>query len=150
VTFLLGLLTLRETCLPVITQRKRSATLSKICPPEQDIENDSSPMRVILDPKWRNEGKRIKRGLLKPFSLLWNEPVVQILAVFTGYLFGLNHLTITTFQSLWRDIYQQDSLRASWNYGFIAVGFVLGSQITGAINDKVDFTSRQLSYRLSI
>ncbi|KAI0105034.1 putative bicyclomycin resistance protein [Nemania sp. FL0031] len=135
-TFILGLLTLRETCLPVITQRKHTAILSRIYLPRQSTENHPATMQAIPDPELKNDGKMITR-LLKPFALLWNEPIIQILAIFTGYLFGLNHLTITTFQSLWRDIYQQDMLRASWNYGFIAVGFVLGSQMTGFLNDKI-------------
>ncbi|KAJ8129391.1 hypothetical protein O1611_g4243 [Lasiodiplodia mahajangana] len=126
-TFILGLFTLRETCLPVITRRKRAAMLSKIYPPGQVIEND---------PELKHDGKTMK-SLLKPFILLWSEPLVQISAIFTGVLFGLNHLIITTFQSLWRDVYQQDTLRASWNYGFIAIGFIVGSQMAGFFNDLI-------------
>ncbi|KAJ2985570.1 hypothetical protein NUW58_g5459 [Xylaria curta] len=136
-TFLLGLCTLRETYLPVITQRKRVATQSNTRPSGPTSENHTAPARTAPDSELKRDLKSIKRGLLRPFSLLWSEPLIQVLAIFTGYLFGLNHLTITTFQSLWKDTYQQDTLRASWNYGFIAIGFVLGSQITGFTNDRI-------------
>lgn len=54
-----------------------------------------------------------------------------------GYLFGLNHLSITTFESVWTDIYNQTPSRAALNYISIAGGFILGSQITGSLNDRV-------------
>ncbi|KAI1179929.1 putative bicyclomycin resistance protein [Nemania sp. FL0916] len=136
-TYVLGLCTLKETCLPVITQQKRTAALSKIASSQQTVEYGTAPVHDTEDVELKRDWKAIRSGLLKPFLLLWKEPIIQTLAIFTGYQFGLNHLTITTFQSLWRDVYQQDTLRASLNYTFIAIGFVFGSQFTGVINDKI-------------
>ncbi|KAI1084926.1 putative bicyclomycin resistance protein [Whalleya microplaca] len=136
-TLMLGLCILEETLLPVITQRKRKPIFSKL--PSQRGANSygTVPVFIVPDLEPRRDFKTVCQSLMRPFVLLWTQPIIQVLAIFTGYLFGLNHLTITTFQSLWRDVYEQDMLRASWNYTFIAFGLVLGSQVTGWINDRI-------------
>nr|QOV03405.1 SpoF [Hypomontagnella monticulosa] len=137
ITLILGLFVLQETLLPVITERKRAAFLSKF--PQQGLVSDygTVPVPEIPETEHKKDFKAVRQSLMRPFILLWTQPIIQVLAIFTGYQFGLNHLTITTFQSLWRDVYQQDMLGASWNYIFIAVGFVFGSQATGMLNDRI-------------
>ncbi|KAL7619420.1 hypothetical protein AAE478_009959 [Parahypoxylon ruwenzoriense] len=137
ITLVLSLCVLQETFLPVITRRKRPPVLDRISQQGQARSYGTAPVSAIPDSEPRTDLNIIFQNLTRPFSLLWTEPIIQAVAVFTGYQFGLNHLTLTTFQSLWRGAYDQDMLRASWNYMSIAIGFVLGSQVTGWLNDRI-------------
>ncbi|KAK9424302.1 putative SpoF [Seiridium unicorne] len=137
VTLIIGVCVLQETFLPVITQRKQAAAASHRPPAAPTNDDDTTSSIPIADLRPYDSKTTVRQSLMRPFALLWTEPIIQVLAISTGYQFGLNHLTITTFQSLWKDAYGQDTQRASYNYIFIAIGFVFGSQVTGWLNDKV-------------
>lgn len=75
--------------------------------------------------------------LKRPFVLLGTQPIVQVVALFMGFLFGLNQLTIATFETLWEQRYGLPPRVASLHYVFIAAGLTIGSQVGGRINDRV-------------
>ncbi|KAK0628753.1 putative bicyclomycin resistance protein [Bombardia bombarda] len=133
-TLVLALSVVRETYLPVITQRSRAAAMLAN-PAQHGSRCISAFPPAELENK--RDFKTVRQSLMRPFVLLWTEPIIQVSSLFIAYLYGLNHLTLTTFQSLWRDVYGQSMMRASQNYFFIAAGFILGSQATGWIGDKI-------------
>lgn len=75
--------------------------------------------------------------LPRPFILLATQPIIQLLAFYTAYLFGLTHMIMSTFQTLWRDHYQQSTTTASLHYISIMLGSLIGCEIAGPLNDKV-------------
>ena len=121
ISLFIGVFTLRETFAPVLLKRKRVA-----------LGGDESELSVskALHKLWTTD-------LRRPLVLLGTQPTIQVLAVFMGYLFGLNYLTISNFQALWERKYGQPANIASLNYVSIALGFVLGCEIAGPLNDKV-------------
>lgn len=127
ITWVVGLCTLRETFRPVLIQRKQAAAVRKGQLPGSVQHHHKSLADVF------------RQDLRRPFTFLGTQPIIQVLSLFMGYLFGLNHLSITTFESVWTDIYNQTPSRAALNYISIAGGFILGSQITGSLNDRVPF-----------
>ncbi|RAQ45546.1 MFS multidrug transporter [Aspergillus flavus] len=125
ITWVVGLCTLRETFRPVLIQRKQAAAVRRGQLPGSVQQHHKSLADVF------------RQDLRRPFTFLGTQPIIQVLSLFMGYLFGLNHLSITTFESVWTDIYNQTPSRAALNYISIAGGFILGSQITGSLNDRI-------------
>ncbi|GME39359.1 Lactonohydrolase [Neofusicoccum parvum] len=79
----------------------------------------------------------LKDELKRPFIMLGTQPIVQTVALFMGFLFGLNQLTIATFETMWEQRYNLPPRIASLHYASIATGLLLGSQIGGRINDRI-------------
>ncbi|KZF20969.1 MFS general substrate transporter [Xylona heveae TC161] len=131
-TLLVGIFLLQETFAPVLL-RKHS---------EQCIR-PGHPTRCNVEHPFNKSSDRItwyallKQEMSRPFILLGSQPIIQILALYIGYLFGLNQLTIATYQSLWTTSYREPKITASLHYISIALGFILGCQIGGPINDKI-------------
>ncbi|KAF2107799.1 putative bicyclomycin resistance protein [Lophiotrema nucula] len=118
---LVGQVILQETYTPVILRKKlRKAGL--------ESQDDSSEYKSM---------KNLKANLARPFIMLGTKPIVQLLAFFMAYLFGLHNMAISIYQSVWQDQYGQSPSRASLNYIFIAAGLVLGAQLGGPVNDRI-------------
>ncbi|KAE8153838.1 putative florfenicol exporter [Aspergillus avenaceus] len=120
-----GIFLLPETFGPMILHRKRLAKLKKM----NALPRDSA---------W---GQRLKsligKSLSRPFVLLGTQPIIQVLAVYFGFLFGLYQLTISTFHSLWKDVYGESDMVSSLNYISMTVGLIVGCEIAGPLNDKI-------------
>ncbi|RAL03090.1 putative bicyclomycin resistance protein, partial [Aspergillus ibericus CBS 121593] len=125
-SLLLGLFFLPETFPPLLLHRRRL---------------DNWQARGLYPPKPLSRRqqltKLIRVDLARPFIMLGTQPIIQLLALYMGFLFGLNHLTISTFHALWRDVYHQDDFRSSLNYIAITAGLLGGAESTGPINDKI-------------
>ncbi|KAF4177951.1 hypothetical protein CNMCM8927_000591 [Aspergillus lentulus] len=120
-----GIFMLPETFGPRILHRKRVAKLKK--------------MNVLVPQTMRGEGLKnlIKKSLVRPFVLLGTQPIIQVLAVYFGYLFGLYQLTISTFHAVWKDVYGESDMVSSLNYIAMTVGLIVGCEIAGPLNDKI-------------
>ncbi|KAH7010920.1 putative bicyclomycin resistance protein [Macrophomina phaseolina] len=115
ITLLFGLVSLQETYRPILLRRKLSG----------------SGLTAI------KSNVSLRTNLVRPFILLGTQPIIQIIALFMAYLFGLNHLTISTFQAMWQEMYDQSPSRSSLNYLSVTTGFVVGCEVAGPLNDKI-------------
>ena len=120
----MGLTFLTETFAPVIL-RQRNTTVP-------GSEHDDPGRRLLVALK-----KLITVDLPRPAMLLGTQPIIQALALYMAYLYGLNYLTISTYQTLWQDEYGQSVSMGSLNYISIGFGFVLGCEVAAPLNDKV-------------
>jgi MFS family permease len=75
------------------------------------------------------------QALIRPFKLLGTQPIIQILALFIAYVYGLMYLALSTFTTVWVSIYKERSDIAGLNYISLALGFCLATQICAPIND---------------
>ena len=123
-----GFVFLRETFGPVILRRERTAALEDESEPEAENTRDS--LILALE-------ELVKVDLPRPFILLSTQPIIQVLALYMAYLYGLNFLTQSTYQTLWQAEYGQTVSIASLNYISVGLGFVLGCEIVAPLNDKV-------------
>lgn len=121
-----GYFLLHETFQPVLLQRKKQRLIANGIPVEG---GDKATKGKTLS--------SLKDELKRPFILLGTQPIVQVVALFMGFLFGLNQLTIATFETLWEQRYGLPPRVASLHYAFIAAGLTIGSQVGGRTNDKV-------------
>ena len=131
VTLVFGLIFIEESFVPVLVRRERDARLNN----DKKVEliatrSKQDNFLLILSRLVRNE-------ISRPFIMLGTQPIIQFLAVYMSLLFGLNHMTIATFHTIWRDVYAQPPTTASLNYISIAVGFVIGCQAMGYLNDRI-------------
>jgi MFS family permease len=95
-------------------------------------------------------------SLYRPMKLLIFSPIILLLALSLGIIFGYIYLLFTTFPSVFGDVYK-------WNEGIIGlsylgcgVGFMIGLFLVGATNDKLVNTLtkkngvRKPEYRMAI
>ncbi|CAO2651323.1 Nn.00g096200.m01.CDS01 [Neocucurbitaria sp. VM-36] len=82
-------------------------------------------------------GESLLHAIDRPCRLLITRPIVQLIALFIAYVYGLMYLALSTFQSVWVNEYNQRPDIASLNYISLALGFGLATQICAPINDRI-------------
>lgn len=119
---------LKETFAPAILAKK-AARLRKLTG-NQDLHT-----------KWQGAEhttkKLIMKSLVRPMIMLGTQPALQAMAFFRAYQYGLMYLVLATFNRVFEGTYGQSVGRASLNYLSLGVGFVIGLQISGFMQDKV-------------
>ena len=94
-----------------------------------------------LHTKWQGPEhsmkKLIMKSLVRPSIMLGTQPALQAMALFRAYQYGLMYLVLATFNRVFEGAYNQSVGRASLNYLSLGVGFVIGLQISGFMQDKV-------------
>ncbi|KAI4095096.1 MAG: hypothetical protein LQ339_007359 [Xanthoria mediterranea] len=79
----------------------------------------------------------LRNAMVRPFRLLGTQPIVQVMALYAAYLYGLMYLLLSTFPVLWTGQYHQSVGIAGLNYISLGVGFTLGAQILSPLNDRI-------------
>ncbi|KAL8659458.1 MAG: hypothetical protein Q9226_000417 [Calogaya cf. arnoldii] len=123
-----GLFFLRETypakLLHVKAKRLRRETHNEAL--HTEYEHPESNLVTVL-----------KTAIVRPFRLLGTQPIVQVMALYAAYLYGLMYLLLSTFPVLWTGQYRQSIGIAGLNYISLGVGFTLGAQILSPLNDRI-------------
>ncbi|KAF2664869.1 MFS general substrate transporter [Microthyrium microscopicum] len=121
-----GLLFLQETYAPILLQRK----VMKLRKEEGDQRYHSG----------HDEDKKLLpllgTALMRPFRLLM-QPIIQVLAIWNLYNYGLMYLILSTFPTLWTERYGESIGIAGLNYISLGLGFWISGQITAPLNDKI-------------
>ncbi|KAJ5469346.1 Efflux pump vrtL [Penicillium diatomitis] len=99
------------------------------------------------DPSWKTEAEMQKKtltevlsgSLVRPFRLLLTQSIVQVVACYMAYIYGLMYLVLSTFPVLWTSkAYYNESIGiGGLNYISLGLGFFLGSQICAPLNDRI-------------
>ena len=76
-------------------------------------------------------------ALHRPFRLLGTQPIIQIVAVYMAYLYGIMYLLLSTFPMLWVGRYHESVAIGGLNYISLGLGFFLGTQVCAPINDRI-------------
>lgn len=123
----LGLMFLRETYTPKILLVKA-----------RKLRKETGNMQ--LHTEYENGQKFVPKmqvSLKRPFILLGTQPIVQVLALYMAYMYGLMYLVLSTFPTLWTETYHEAVGVGSLNYISLGVGFTAGVQICAPINDRI-------------
>lgn len=83
-----GLFFLKETYPPKLLHEK-AEKLRK--------ETGNPALHTEFEHPERSLGNTMKRSLVRPFILLGTQPIVQVLAIYMAYLYGLMYLVLSTF-----------------------------------------------------
>ena len=125
---LMATLFFRETFAPVLLGRKA-----------ERLRNETGNAR--LRTKWERPDRTFTKiataGLARPFILLATQPILQCLALYIAYIFGLVYLALTTFSDLWTDQYHESISISGLNYLALAFGYIIGTQTCTRLLDRI-------------
>lgn len=116
---------LRETFAPRIIQR-RAARLRK--------QTGESEWHTEFDKRDTTLLEHLSSNLVRPLRLLTTQFIVQVLALYSAYLYGIMFLMLFTFSRLWTEEYHQSISMSGLNYISVGIGYVVGSQ--GTLSSK--------------
>ncbi|KAK3674342.1 hypothetical protein LTR78_005811 [Recurvomyces mirabilis] len=133
---ILGIFFLRETYAAEILKRKKKQ-LIKI--------TGNKDLHTEFDNPNRKFRQHLATALGRPFKLLFTQPIVQILALYIGYVYGVLYLVLASFPILWtsaRDAtplpgYGESPGIGGLNYISLGLGFYIGTQIAAKTADKI-------------
>ncbi|KAJ6263100.1 Efflux pump vrtL [Drechslerella dactyloides] len=91
----------------------------------------------------RRFSKVLRTALVRPLKLLGTQPIIQFMAAYNVFLYGLLYIVLSTFPPLWEIRYGQSVGIGSLNYISLGLGFFLGTQICAPINDKIYVTLKR-------
>ncbi|KAI5777567.1 MFS multidrug transporter [Geopyxis carbonaria] len=125
---LLGLLFLKETYPPRLLAAK-AARLRR--------ETGNDKLRSEFDTRDRTFAAVLRTALVRPFRLLATQPIVQFLAVYMAYLYGIMYLVLATFPTLWSEVYHQSTGIGGLHYIALGAGFFAATQLCAPLNDRI-------------
>lgn len=125
---IMGLFFLQETYAPVLLHRKKKKLMK---------ETNNEALHTEYDHPERTIGKTLRISLIRPFKLLGTQVIVQVLALYMAYLYGLMYLVLSTFPTLWENEYHESVGIGGLNYISLGVGFFMGTQICAPLQDKI-------------
>lgn len=115
--FVSGIFFLQETYGPTLLARK-AARLRK--------ETGNQALHTEWEHPDRTLGKIIKTALIRPFRLLFTQPIIQFIAVYMAYLYGIMYLIFYTFPGVWTNQYGESVGIGGLNYISLGIGFSAG------------------------
>ncbi|KAL5363873.1 putative efflux pump antibiotic resistance protein [Aspergillus floccosus] len=125
-----GLFFLRETYGPKIL-RTRAKKMRK--------ETGDASFQTEAERQNKTLPHVLRTALIRPFRLLTTQPIVQALALYMAYIYGIMYLVLSTFPILWTSpqYYNESTGIGGLNYISLGLGFWLGSQICAPLNDRI-------------
>ncbi|KAI8254400.1 Efflux pump vrtL [Colletotrichum sp. SAR11_239] len=124
----IGLFVLQETCAPVLLVRIKNR-LAK--------ETGNTALRTEFDNPDRTVIRTLAGALTRPFRLFGTQVIIQALAVYMMYLYGIMYLVLSTFSALWTTTYGESTGISGLNYISLGLGFFLGAQTCAKFQDRV-------------
>lgn len=127
---IVGAYLLRETYAPVLLARRR-ARLAR--------ETGNAALYTTFERERGEQGlaRALSIALRRPFILLGTQPIVQVLALYMMYLYGLMYLMLSTFSELWRGVYGLSLGISGLHYLAPGIGFALGAQLLAPLQDRI-------------
>lgn len=123
-----GLFFLQETYPPVLLHRKKLRLIK---------ETGNEALHTEYDTPNRTIGATLRISLIRPFRLLGTQIIVQVLAIYMAYLYGLMYLVLSTFPGLWEGTYGESVGIGGLNYIALGVGFFIGTQVCAPCQDRI-------------
>ncbi|KAG9591916.1 MFS multidrug transporter-like protein, partial [Aureobasidium melanogenum] len=121
-----GLFFLQETYVPELLKRKKKKLIK---------ETGNTELHTEYDDPNRKLSVHLKTAFTRPFILIGTQPIVQALAIYMAYVYGLMYLVLSTFPGLWTGVYGESTGIGGLNYIALGLGFFLGTQIGAPLND---------------
>ncbi|CAI6337721.1 unnamed protein product [Periconia digitata] len=123
-----GYFLLQETYAPKLLAWKRDELRKETGNAALHTEHDSAEKTLV---------NTLRIALKRPFVLLFTQPIVQVLACYMAYIYGLMYLILSTFPVLWTTRYHQSSGTGALNFIAMGLGFFIGSQTCAPLMDRI-------------
>ncbi|GLI74821.1 hypothetical protein PoHVEF18_003069 [Penicillium ochrochloron] len=126
----MGLFFLRETYGPRIL-RDRAKRIRK--------ETGDTTWQTEAEMQKKTLAQVLRTSLIRPFRLLLTQSIVQVVACYMAYIYGIMYLVLSTFPSLWtgKEYYNESIGIGGLNYISLGLGFWCGSQLCAPLNDRI-------------
>jgi MFS family permease len=135
-----GLMWLDETFAPTLLARKVKRL---------KLQTSNHDLYTEYEQRDQRLHRVLVAALIRPCKLLGRQIIIQILAIYTAYIYGLLYLLLSTFSAVWIDKYKESIDKAGLNYISTGIEFFLGTQICAPINDHVRKASPSTDHPLT-
>lgn len=122
-----GLIWLRETYAPILLWRKRELLVKETGNEKLHTGQDST----------KSLSSAIGDALVRPARMLATQPIVQVIALYMAYLFGVTYLITVTFPVVWTDVYGESLGISGLNFISLAVGSIFGAMVSIRFVDRI-------------
>lgn len=135
-----GLFLLRETYTPVLLRWRKEKLIK---------ETGNTDLHTDFDDPDKTVSRTLATAFVRPFRLLFTQPIIQVLAIYMMYLYGLMYLVLSTFPGLWQISYGMSTGIGGLNYIALGLGFFLGAQICAPLQDRI-YARLKRHYNVSV
>ncbi|CAI7578861.1 unnamed protein product [Penicillium bialowiezense] len=127
------LIAARETYAPILLLRKKNLLIAEA------ISQGSDHGRIWKTPFEKDEtvGQLYRRTISRSIYFLGTQPIIQALACYYGYLYGIVYLLLSSFSDLWTERYHMKISTGSLNYIAPCIGYAIGAQMCAFLTDRV-------------
>ena len=126
---IMGFFLLHETYAAEILRRKKVKLIK---------QTGNKDLHTEFETPNRKLSKHLSAAFERPFRLLLTQPIVQILALYIGYVYGVMYLVLASFPRLWAGPpYNQSISIGGLNYISLGIGFFIGTQIAAISADRI-------------
>ncbi|TVY28870.1 Efflux pump [Lachnellula hyalina] len=73
----------------------------------------------------------------RPARLLATQPILMVISLFLAYNFGILYFVLSTFSSLYTDVYHQTTLQSGLHYIALALGYLVANTIEAEVMDRI-------------
>ncbi|KAK0388658.1 hypothetical protein NLU13_4901 [Sarocladium strictum] len=119
---------LEETYAPVLLARKKALLVR---------ETGNADLHTEDDRPDRTYSQTLRLAFTRPFRLLFTQPIIIFVAAYMTYLYGTMYLILTTFPTIFANIYHQSPGIQGLNYISLGTGFYIGAQVCAPLQDRV-------------
>ncbi|KAI1312434.1 major facilitator superfamily domain-containing protein [Xylaria venustula] len=127
-----GLFFLKETYTPLLLVWKKRRLIK---------ETGNTALHTPFDHPDRTIGKMLRIALVRPFRMITTQIIVQVIALYMLYVYGLIYIVLTSFPTLWStprpDGYGESLGIGGLNYISLGLGFFAGAQICAPLQDRI-------------
>ncbi|KAJ3110000.1 hypothetical protein HK100_003179 [Physocladia obscura] len=79
----------------------------------------------------------LRDAIVRPFILLFTQPISQIIAIFVAFFYGVLYIVLTTFSSLYTNKYGETTQISTLHYFSLGLGFLIANRFSGGFLDVV-------------
>ncbi|KAJ5576427.1 Major facilitator superfamily domain general substrate transporter [Penicillium sp. DV-2018c] len=130
---ILCFLVARETYAPVLLLRKKAELIAEA---KRQGSHDDRVWRTPFE-KDETVGQLYRRTVSRSLYFLGTQPIVQALACYYGYLYGIVYLLLSSFSDLWSTRYGMKVSTGTLHYIAPCIGYAVGAQICAFVTDRV-------------
>lgn len=122
-----GLFFLRETYTPVILRWRKEKLIK---------ETGNTALHTDFDDASKTVRATLATAIVRPFRMIMTQPIIQVLALYMMYLYGLLYLVLSSFPTLWMS-YGFNTGIGGLHYIALGVGLFLGAQTCAPLQDRI-------------
>ncbi|KAF9246143.1 MFS polyamine transporter [Melanogaster broomeanus] len=130
---ILGVVLLQETYAPLLLERKAK----KI---RQSLDEEKVPykgVRTIFEAQGRTWQAIMTKALVRPFLMLYHEPILQLLGIYLAYLYGTIYLVLTTMPAMFEGVYGEPVGIAGLHNIALGIGYMGALQLNARFLDQI-------------